>query len=116
MRGRFSEAQIVGFLREVAAGTPVVELCWTHSFSRSTFRAWKVKYGAAIDAEEGQLQDLELENARLRKSLATAYSDLARLRRQLVGAESRPARAMMSTRVPAAALDRCGALTTTDVP
>ena len=116
MRGRFSEAQILGFLREVAAGTPVVELCWTHSFSRSTFRAWKARYGVAIDAEAGRLQDLELENARLRKSLATAHSDLARLRRQLAGAERRPARAMMSTRVPAAVLDRRGALTTTDVP
>ncbi len=116
MRRRFSETQILGFLREVAAGMPVVELCWMHSFSRSTFRAWKAKYGVAVDAEAGRLQDLELENARLRKSLAAAYSDLERLRRQLAGAENRPARAMMSTRVPAAVLDRRVALTTTDMP
>jgi putative transposase len=80
MRGRFSEAQILGFLREVSAGTPAVELCWAHSFSRSTFRGWKAKYGVAIDAEAGRLQDLELENARLRKSLAIAHSDVERLR------------------------------------
>ena len=48
VRGRFSEAQILRFLREAAAGTPVVELCWNHCFSRSTLRAWKAKYGAAI--------------------------------------------------------------------
>jgi putative transposase len=49
LRGRFSETQIRGFLREAAAGTPIVELCWNHCFSRSTFRAWKGKYGATSD-------------------------------------------------------------------
>jgi putative transposase len=80
VRGRFSEAQILGFLREAAAGTPVVELCWTHCFGRPTFRAWKAKYSVSVDAETGRLKQLELENARLRKSLARAHSDLERLR------------------------------------
>ena len=78
MRRRFSEAQILGFLREAAAGTPVMELCWNHCFSRSTFRAWKTKYGAAIDIETGRLTQLELENARLRRALARASPDLVR--------------------------------------
>jgi putative transposase len=93
MRLRFSDTQILGFLREAAAGTPVMELCWNHCFSRSTFRAWKAKYGAAIDIETGRLRQLELENARLRKALASANSDLGRLRRQLSGAALLPARA-----------------------
>jgi putative transposase len=54
MRGRFSEAQILDFLRAAAAGTPVMELCWNHCFSRSTFRAWKSKYGDAIAARGGR--------------------------------------------------------------
>jgi hypothetical protein len=45
-RNRFSEAQIRGFLREAAAGTTIVELCWNHCFSRSTFRTWKARYSA----------------------------------------------------------------------
>jgi len=49
-RGRFSEAQIRGFLGEAAAGTPIVELCWNHCFSRSTFRAWKARYGTTSGA------------------------------------------------------------------
>ncbi|HTC79100.1 MAG TPA: hypothetical protein VK657_10815, partial [Terriglobales bacterium] len=49
--------------------------------SRWTFRAWKAKYGAAIDAETDRLKQLELENAHLRRALARASSDLARLRR-----------------------------------
>ena len=51
MRRRFSEQQIVGFLREAAAGTPVMDLCWNHCFSRSAFRAWKAKYGDSVRAE-----------------------------------------------------------------
>jgi putative transposase len=82
MRLHFSEAQILGFLREAAAGTAVMELCWNNCFSRSTFRAWKAKYGAAIDAETGRLRQLELENARLRNALASANSDVGRLPRQ----------------------------------
>ena len=78
MRQRFSEAEILRFLREAAAGTPVIDLCWNHCFSRSTFRAWKAKYGAAIDAETDRLKQLELENARLRKALARANAELAR--------------------------------------
>jgi hypothetical protein len=51
VKERFSEAQILDFLREAAAGTPVMDLCWNHCFSRSTFRAWKAKYGHAIHAK-----------------------------------------------------------------
>jgi putative transposase len=71
VKERFSEAQILGFLREAAAGTPVMELCWNHCFSRATFRAWKVRYGEAI-AETDRLKQLELENARLRKAIRFA--------------------------------------------
>ena len=66
VRRRFTRAQILGLLREAAAGTPLMDLCWNHCISRSTFRAWKAKYGAvASDGKNGLLQQLELENARL---------------------------------------------------
>jgi putative transposase len=51
MRSRFSERQILGFLREAAAGTPVMDLCWNHCIRQSTFRSWKAKYAAAIDVK-----------------------------------------------------------------
>ena len=69
MRKRFSEARILGFLREAAAGTPVMDLCWNHCISRSTFYAWKAKHGASIGAEIHRLQQLQRENARLRQAL-----------------------------------------------
>jgi putative transposase len=73
MRGRFSEAQILDFLRAAATGTPVMELCWNHCFSRSAFRVWKSKYGAkygdTIAPRGERLAQLERENAQLRKAL-----------------------------------------------
>jgi hypothetical protein len=63
-----------------------MDLCWNHCISRSTFRAWKAKYGAARDVKTGQLQQIELENARLRSALARANSDLQHLCRQSPGA------------------------------
>jgi hypothetical protein len=59
MRGRFSEARIRGILREAAAGTPVMDLCWNHCISRSTLRAWKAKYGAAIDINPGRQRPVQ---------------------------------------------------------
>jgi putative transposase len=61
MRERFSETQILEFLRTAAAGTPVMELCWNHCFRRSTFRAWKAKYGGEIADGVRQLEELERE-------------------------------------------------------
>jgi putative transposase len=67
---RFSRDEILAFLRQAAAGTPVMDLCWNHCFSRSTFRVWKAKYGELIDTGSARLKRLEAENARLRKALA----------------------------------------------
>jgi putative transposase len=94
VKERFSEAQILDFLREAAAGTSVMELCWNHCFSRSTFRAWRARYGEVIDAGTDLLKQLELENARLRNALARAESDLERLPRQSPGAPLLTARTM----------------------
>ncbi len=66
----------------------MVDLCWNHCFSRSTFRAWKAKYGAALDAKTGRLQQLQRENARLRNALAHASTELEHLRRQSFAAEA----------------------------
>ncbi len=36
-RSRFTENQIIGFLKEAEGGVPVAELSQQHGFSRSTF-------------------------------------------------------------------------------
>jgi putative transposase len=68
MRRRFSRDEILAFLRQAAAGTPVMDLCWNHCFSRSTFHAWKVKYGAAIQVEPKRRERFELRRAGERES------------------------------------------------
>lgn len=37
MKKRFTEEQIIGFLREAEAGLPVIELCRHYGFSESSF-------------------------------------------------------------------------------
>ena len=38
MKKRFSEEQIIGFLREADAGMPIKELCRRHGFSEASYR------------------------------------------------------------------------------
>ena len=45
MKKRFTEAQIVGFLREADAGIPVKDLCRKHGFSDASYYLWRSKFG-----------------------------------------------------------------------
>ena len=45
MKKRYTEEQIIGFLREADAGLPVKELCRKHGFSEPSSYAWKAKFG-----------------------------------------------------------------------
>ena len=45
MKKRFSEEQIIGFLREAEAGLPVKDLCRRHGFSEASYYLWKSKEG-----------------------------------------------------------------------
>ena len=42
---RFTEQQIIGFLKEAEAGMPVRELCRKHGFSDAAFYGWRTKFG-----------------------------------------------------------------------
>jgi hypothetical protein len=39
-KSRFSEEQIIGFLKQAEAGMPVVEICCKGGFSEATFYKW----------------------------------------------------------------------------
>lgn len=75
MKKRFTEAQIIGFLREAEAGVPVKELCRKHGFSDASFYTWRAKFGGLEVPEAKRLKALEQENARLKKLLAESMLD-----------------------------------------
>ena len=70
MKKRFSEEQIIGFLREADAGMPVKDLCRRHGFSEASHYLWRSKFGGMSVPDAKRLKDLEAENARLKKLLA----------------------------------------------
>ena len=45
MKKRFTEAQIIGFLREAEAGLSVAELCRRHRFSRRAITSGAASLG-----------------------------------------------------------------------
>ena len=70
MKKRFTEEQIIGFLREAEAGMPIAELCRKHAFSEASYYLWRSKFGGMTVPEAKRLKDLEAENTRLKKLLA----------------------------------------------
>lgn len=76
MKKRFTDEQIIGFLKQAAAGTPIKELCRKHGFSDASFYPWRRKFGGLDMSDAKRLKALEAENAKLKKMLAEAMLDL----------------------------------------
>jgi putative transposase len=70
VKKRFSEEQIIGFLREAEKGVPMKELCRKHGFSEASFYLWRSKFGGMDVSDAKRLKALEAENAKLKKLLA----------------------------------------------
>jgi putative transposase len=74
-KSRFSEEQIVGILKEHAAGEPTGTLCRRHGISQQTRYRWKAKYDGLERNELKRLKVLEEENARLKRLVAEQALD-----------------------------------------
>ena len=70
MKKRFTEAQIIGFLKEAEAGLPIRQLCRRHGFSEASYYAWRSKYGGLSVSDAKRLKVLTAENTRLKTLLA----------------------------------------------
>jgi putative transposase len=70
VKKRFSEEQIIGFLREADKGVAVKELCRKHGFSEASYYLWRSKFGGMDVSDAKRLKALEPENTRLKKLLA----------------------------------------------
>jgi putative transposase len=74
-RGRFTEEEIIGILKEHESGIPVLNLCYKHGVSDASIYKWKAKYGGMEVSEAKRLKALEDENAKLKRMLADAMLD-----------------------------------------
>jgi putative transposase len=80
MKKRYTDEQIIGFLKQAAEGAPIKELCRKHGFSDASFYLWRRRFGGMDVPDAKRLRELEAENAKLKKLLAEAMLDTDALR------------------------------------
>ena len=65
----FSEEQIVQILREAETSEQTIgSVCRAHDIFENTFYKWRKKYGGVDVSAIKRLRELELENARLKRT------------------------------------------------
>ena len=69
-KGRFTEEQIIGVLKQHEAGRKVPELARETGASEPTLYQWKSKYGGMEVSEVRRMRELERENGELKKLVA----------------------------------------------
>ena len=74
-KSRFTEAQIIGMIKEQEAGMATVEVCRRHGLSPATFYKLKAKYGGMDLSDARRLKQLEDENAKLKRLVADVMLD-----------------------------------------
>ena len=85
MKKRFTEEQIIGFLRQADAGVKLKDLCRQHGFSEASYYGWKAKFGGMSVSDAQRLKGLESENTKLKKLLANSMLELDAMREVLQG-------------------------------
>lgn len=68
--GQYSDAQIMGILKQAESGVPISELCREHGMSNASFYKWRAKYGGMDVSVMSQLKVMEAENRRLKRMYA----------------------------------------------
>jgi putative transposase len=79
-KSRFTDEQIIGFLKQVEAGAAVKELGRKHGVSDASFYKWRSRFGGMDVADVRRLRELEGENGKLKKFLAEAMLDIEALK------------------------------------
>ena len=69
-KSRFTEAQIMGVLRQAEGGLAVADLCREHAISAATFYKWRSKFGGMDASMISEMKGIEDENRRLKKMFA----------------------------------------------
>src|SRR5438874_12600056 len=74
-KGRFSEEQIIGILKQHEAGHKVADLVCENGTTETKIYTWKSKYGGLEVSEAQRLKSLEDENRRLKHLVADLSLD-----------------------------------------
>ena len=67
---RFSDAQVMGILKQAEGGTPVSELCREHGMSSASFYKWRAKFGGMDASLITEMKDMAEQNRRLKRMYA----------------------------------------------
>ena len=79
-KSRFTDEQIIGFLKQAEAGVRIKDLCRKGGFSDATFYKWRARFGGMDVPDAKRLRELEAENAKLKRLLAEAHLDMHALK------------------------------------
>ena len=74
-KSRFTEAQIIGILKQAEGGAKVQDLAREHGISAQTIYNWRSKYGGMEVSEAKRLRALEEENRQLKQMVAELSLD-----------------------------------------
>jgi putative transposase len=74
-KGKFSEEQILGVVKQLEAGRTAAEMAREVGGSTFTINSWKAKYGGMEPNEAQRLHHLEDENSRLKRLVADLSLD-----------------------------------------
>jgi putative transposase len=76
LKKRYTEEQIIGFLKEADGGLALKDLCRLHGFSEASYYLWRSKFGGMEVSDAKRLKALETENVRLKKLLAESLLEI----------------------------------------
>ena len=79
-RSRFSDDEIKNILREVDGGLTPTVVCQAHGISMQTFYRWKALFGNHGGMIVVRLRNLELDNRRLKQTVADLSLDIRTLK------------------------------------
>ena len=82
-KSRFTEAQIIGILKQAEAGQKVQDLAREHGVSPATIYSWRSKFGGMDVSEAKRLRQLEDENRKLKAMVAELSLDCRALKSAL---------------------------------
>ena len=83
-RGKHTEAEMIGALKQVEAGRRVEDVAREIGVSHHTVYPWKAKYGGLEVSAAQRLRELEDENHRLKKLVADLSLDKEMLKAVIV--------------------------------